>query len=244
MHRTLFFSFLLLFSAELCAAAATNTGRQEAAFAVALQQASAPAVTLYQNDMKDKEEEFLYQQAFNFLLVFPPQGRKAVFDLKQTDMPNAHIYIYIAPSEKLRQTLRGSGFNPDMVLPAGTNGVTLPLTQKNTGFKKLFVMIASDLILGDEPLVFPLTQAKREEALAKLSALLAHEIYGHAYLYAFDPRLDIPRKEQEIYAYEQSASFLARIAAHPELKQRPGLIKELNKARETENYLRWVWSRR
>ncbi len=242
MYKLFFSVFLLLAPASF--ALASSVEQQKAAFSAALEDAAVPAATFYQPSFVNKEEEFLYKQVFNFLLLFPPQGKKSVFDLRQKDVPHAHIYVYIAPSAELRKILRAGGQNPDLVLPASTNGVTLPMVERTTGFKKLIVLIASDLILGKETLTFPLSEAKREEFLAKLSALLAHEIYGHSYLYAFDPRRDIPRKEQEVYAYKQSSSFLARIAAHPELKQRPALVKALQKAREEEEYFLRLWNNR
>lgn len=210
----------------------------------ALQKASAPAVVFYTDGYQNDTEKLLYHQAFNFLDLFPPQGKKSVFALTQADVPNTQMFVYTAPYAKLCAYIKAAGKDPQTVLPDGSNGVTLVAVDRKTGQKNLLVFVASDLILGREKIVFPMSQEKQYEFVAKLSALLAHEIYGHAYMSIYDSRPVISRREQELYAYKQSADFLARVAAHPQVRAVPALAQALNAAKEAENSRHFVWEQK
>lgn len=215
-----------------------------AALQQALQQASAPAAVFYNDGYQNDTEKLLYHQVFNFLDAFAPAGRKSVFNLTHTDVPNTDIVVYTAPYAKLCAQLRAAGKDPQSVLPSGSNGVTLVAVDRKTGHKNLLIFIASDLVLGKEKIAFPMSQAKQYEFVAKLAAIMAHEIYGHAYMSIYDTRQNIPRREQELYAYKQSAEFLARVAAHPQVRAVPGLVQALQDAQEEENYRHFVWGQK
>lgn len=237
------FLFLLFGFCAAPAFCAPAVLAQAELFAAAVDRRAAPAVTLYQPQYKNNEEKLIFAQAFNFLEFFPPKNRKNVFALLKTDAPRAHIYVQIDTLANLRAMLKQTPISPDDALPQGVNGVTVPMTGPD-GTKALFVLIASDKILGEEKLVYPLSQSARSRAIAKLSALMAHEIYGHAYLFAFDGRKDIPRAEQEEISYGQSADFMDRLAANANVREHQALLKEILSARDYERQMQRKWAAR
>lgn len=212
-----------------------------AAPADALERAVKPAFKFHPYYKKNKETSFLFEQVFHFLHALPPEGQKSVFALTERDTHGVKIWMQASELADLRAQLKASGRNPDELLPSGTNGVTLMMTQKQTGEKTFLVLIASDKILGTEALKYPLSDRQRNKALAKLSALLSHELYGHVYLYLFGGLQEKPRREQEIYAYGQSAAFLKRLAARPELKEIPALQQAVETEANYELLMQKKW---
>ena len=201
---------LLPFMALSQSWAAPAEAAKTQALAQALQKASAPIAAFYTDGYQNDTEKLLYHQAFNFLDLFPPQGKKSVFALTQADVPNTQIFIYTAPYAKLYTYIKAAGKAPQTVLPDGSNGVTFVAVDRKTGQKNLLVFVASDLI----------------------------------YMSIYDTRQNIPRREQELYSYKQSADFLARVAADPQVRAVPALVKALNAAKEEETYRHFVWGQK
>lgn len=237
--KVIYLSLILLLS---CSAGWSAAPQHKAArFARALQKAATPVAGFYINEYQNPTEEMLYQQAFALLDAFAPQGRKSVFKLTRADMPDTQIDVYVAPSFKLRDHLAKAGYRPDEVLPYGMQARTLRQQDKTGRGQKVLVFIASDFILPDRQLALPFSAADQYAYVAELATLLAREIYGYAYLYAYDRRPVIARQERETVAYGQSTAFLKRVLAGPQALRLPAFAQALEKVLTREQRFYGVW---